>query len=119
MTRTGRAIHLVPSRAIALAFTATVGCALLLLAVAHPAQAFPGKNGRIAFFREAGQFMNDDIVSIKPQGTGDLNLTRSGHAEDTDPAYSANGKRITFSSRQMAPIGRSSRCAPTGATCGS
>ena len=118
MTRTGRAIHLVPSRAIALAFTATVGCALLLLAFAHPASGFPGKNGRIAFFREAGQFMNDDIVSIKPPGTGAFNLTRSGHADDADPAYSANGKWASRA-RQMAPIRRFSRCAPTGATCGS
>jgi TolB protein len=77
-----------------------VACAVaLLLAVSgEKAQAaFPGKNGRIAFSflrREPGSAWQ--IVTIKPDGTGEKRLTHSSSVQNYSPSYSPDGAKITW-----------------------
>ena len=59
----------------------------LLPATAHAA--FPGQNGKIAF-TQAGE-----IWTMNPDGTAQVNLTNNP-ASDVDPAWSADGNRIAF-----------------------
>jgi WD40 repeat protein len=60
---------------------------LALMATASSANAaYPGANGRIAFWRADGH-----IYSVKPNGTGLLDL-----GPGITPAYSPNGTRIAF-----------------------
>jgi Tol biopolymer transport system component len=77
------------SMRLGLAIAGVVAGSMGLLA--PPAAAtFPGKNGRIVF-ADAGQ-----IVSMNADGSGRRLLTPSGFG-NSDPAYSASGKRIVFS----------------------
>jgi TolB protein len=70
--------------------------ALLTVAVGSmlvPGQAgaaFPGENGKIAFFRQG------DIFVIEPDGSGETNLT--GEASGGDPNWSPDGSRIVYES---------------------
>lgn len=50
--------------------------------------AFPGADGRIAFWSRSG----DGILSVHPNGDGLRRLTKSGG----QPAWSANGRQIAF-----------------------
>lgn len=80
--------------------TTTIRRVLLALALLSPmapltaAEAtFPGQNGKIAFVR-AG-----DIYVVSPDGrTGLKRLTSTRN--NSDPAWSADGRKITFSSRR-------------------
>ncbi len=64
--------------------------AAVLLAAAQAQAAFPGQNGKIAFARSG------NIYTINPDGSGLEQLTTTG--EDSEPAWSANGRRIAFTS---------------------
>ncbi len=71
---------------------------LALVLVAPPAHAaFPGQNGKIAYddgFRNT-DVSNPAIHTINPDGTGDTDISPAG-AWDTEPAWSADGKKIAF-----------------------
>ena len=75
-----------------------VGVCGILAAGASPALgAFPGENGRIAFVREpAGG--DADIWSMNPSGSHQVNLTPDSAANEGDPNWSADGRKIAFAS---------------------
>ena len=89
--------------------------ALLLAAAvagsgAGPAHAtFPGTNGLIAFQREApaGDHTQTDVLTVAPDGTGPIRLTRTPDRNEFGPAWNARGTRIAFW-RMPAPFGTGS-----------
>jgi Tol biopolymer transport system component len=83
--------------AMAAALAASILIVALIAASSKPAQAaFPGTNGKIAFVRTLAAG-NEEIYTMNPDGTSQQNLTRSS-ANDSFPAYSADGENIAFSS---------------------
>jgi Tol biopolymer transport system component len=76
--------------------TAVVGACLAALALAAPAHAaFPGANGKIAYVRD--DFVADSQIRVvNPDGSGVEQLTSVG--ENFSPRWSANGRRIVFTS---------------------
>jgi hypothetical protein len=91
MWKTARPDHLKAALLVAAGLLAAAGLVVVLL-YARPAEAnYPGKPGKIAF---SGSDGNDfEIFTIKPDGGGKLPVTDNG-ANDFEPAYSPNGKRI-------------------------
>ena len=85
MTRTGH------KKLVTALMVATLAASLLaLLATSRQAEAaFPGTNGRIAFYD------NGDIWTISPAGTGTTRLTTNINTEG-DPAFSPDGSRIGY-----------------------
>ncbi|MGK2932802.1 MAG: TolB family protein [Solirubrobacterales bacterium] len=70
-----------------------------LLAIPGPAQAtWPGTNGQIFFVcRAAGVgFSGQDICSIKPDGSGLTNLTRTPAQSESEPDVSKDGTQVSF-----------------------
>jgi Tol biopolymer transport system component len=84
---------------------------LTLVGTAGPAEAvFPGTNGRIGFGGNmtSGPGVDNpqgdtEIFTMNPDGTGLEQLTHNS-AYDYDPAWSANAKRITFSSNRATTL---------------
>ncbi len=78
-------------------------CALagsLVLASTAPSEAaFPGRDGRIALYRERppGSFINE-IHTLEPNGSHARRLTKRG--SNSDGAYAPNGKTIAFTSNR-------------------
>ena len=60
------------------------------------AGAFPGTNGKIAFDSDRDADHRSDIYSMNPDGSNQTNLSRS--MGDISASYSANGRKIAFSS---------------------
>jgi len=73
---------------------------LVLLAATQPVKAaFPGTNGRIVFERDPDGFRgkeDPEIYSINFSGENLKRLTNNT-TEDTDPAWSADGRKIAYS----------------------
>jgi hypothetical protein len=67
--------------------------AVLLATVTSPVAqaAYPGTNGKIAFFRD------NDIWTVNPDGTNRVRLT-THPAQDSNPRWSPDGKQIAFTS---------------------
>ena len=77
------------------ALIGTLTAAGVFASVSLPAHAaWPGKNGRIFFYRQIGEGP-DEIFSVKPDGTGRKRLT-SDNKDDESPAVSADGKWIVW-----------------------
>jgi hypothetical protein len=62
--------------------------AAVLMAVSTAQAAFPGKNGKIAFYA----YPSRSVETINPDGTGRTVLLHSGY----DPAWAADGERLAF-----------------------
>ena len=59
--------------------------------------AFPRANGKLVF--ETNRDGNEEIYTMNSDGTDRVDLTRNP-ADDTDPRWSADGKRIVFASNR-------------------
>jgi len=81
-----------PPSAVALLSASVVAVPTLLGPGLAQATA-PGANGTIAYV--GNKDGNDDIYAINPDGTGNVDLTRSP-ANETDPAYSPGGTKIAY-----------------------
>ncbi|MEZ5099203.1 MAG: hypothetical protein R3C15_05255 [Thermoleophilia bacterium] len=82
-----------------LALLAALAAALAAPLAAHAA--FPGANGLIAFSRTAGS--DSEIAVVRSDGSGLRELTRN-RVSDVEPAWSADGRRIAFSSNRERPL---------------
>jgi Bacterial Ig-like domain len=72
--------------ALVLMATFALAASLLLTQAERPARAaFPGQNGKIAFVSDRDG--NAEIYAMNPDGTGQINLTNLGSANDTDPDW--------------------------------
>jgi TolB protein len=73
-----------------------VATAILAIGLAGKADsAFPGTNGRIVFSSDRGSGNDSEIFTMRPDGSAVRKLT-SNHADDYEPAWSADGRRIAF-----------------------
>src|SRR5580765_8363799 len=81
-------------------FTRTLALALLLAGLLSSAQpagaAFPGHNGKIVFAQANLEDNESNVWVMNPDGSGKTQLTSSG--QDVEPAWSADGAKIVFSS---------------------
>jgi dipeptidyl aminopeptidase/acylaminoacyl peptidase len=81
-----------------------VACAAVALgawlAVAPAQAAFPGKNGKIAFFRQQPQ----DLFAVDPDG-GNLAQLTDTPGSAAFPAWSADGSKIAFTYGESLPVG--------------
>jgi len=76
-------------------FTALLLSALLIGIGATPATAaFPGENGRIAFWADLG--LGGEIFTIRPNGTGLRQLTEGSSDDANSPHWSPDGLHIAF-----------------------
>jgi Tol biopolymer transport system component len=82
-------------------FVSVLVVAVILGAAADARATFPGRNGRIAFVRgvhaaNRRDWLRRDVYSVKPDGSGLRNLTRDRSSDQFSPAWSADGRRITY-----------------------
>ena len=57
--------------------------------------AFPGANGKIVFVRAEGPGHND-IWTIDPDGSAEVNITNTPSVSEFHPSWSADGSQIAF-----------------------
>jgi Tol biopolymer transport system component len=83
---------------VMIAAAVSVACLVALLAVSQKSEAaFPGQNGRIAYFDRGPGLEDDEIYSMNPDGTGREQLTDNS-AHDQVPDISPDGTKIAFES---------------------
>ncbi len=67
-----------------------------VLLPATPGQAaHPGRNGRITFDRIGGGFAGE-ILTVRPNGSGELQLTATAGIQDRAPVWSPDGAHLAF-----------------------
>jgi TolB protein len=92
-----------PKMLLALLLAAALAAGLLALVGPKPAEAaFPGANGKIAFSvygQHGGGSFQSEVYTMNPDGTAQTKLTNNP-AQDTGPAFSADGSKIVFASRR-------------------
>jgi dipeptidyl aminopeptidase/acylaminoacyl peptidase len=79
--------------AVLISITLMIGAAAAKL---HPAEAaFPGGNGRIAYLHAAfPEFWEPQLYVMEPDGTDKTRISNAGY--HYDPAWSADGDKLTF-----------------------
>jgi dipeptidyl aminopeptidase/acylaminoacyl peptidase len=104
-----------PVMVAAAVLLACLAAVATLLAVSKEAEStFPAKNGKIAFVstRDSKFPESGDIYTMNPNGTAVHRLTN--HPElDFEPAWSADGSKITFASYRHDNEDISTPCTPT------
>jgi Tol biopolymer transport system component len=85
------------------ALAAGIAAAWLVVVLGTPTKraeaAFPGNNGKIAFYSCRGRACDSEILTVKANGESESALTHN-RAGDGVPTYSANGKKIAFDSNR-------------------
>src|SRR5436190_9367020 len=85
-------------------FRASIGVVALAALVAMPVfvgpaqAAFPGANGRIAFYSDRDG--NNEIYSVAGPGGGNLTRLTNNTASDSEPVWSPDGSQIVFTSNR-------------------
>jgi TolB protein len=81
---------------------AVAGVLALFVASSRPASAsFPGRAGKIAFVSDESG--SDDILVMNSDGSGRESLT-TGPEDDAEPAWSPDGRRLTFVREGPQPV---------------
>ena len=82
-----------------LAALSVAGVLLIASGAPRALAAFPGHNGKIAYesFRDG----DVDIWTMSPDGRHQVNLTNDPSAFEFSPRWSADGRRIVFSSNRV------------------
>src|SRR5215211_8163015 len=85
---------------------------LTIVVMVEPAgAAFPGKNGKIAFW--SSRDGNAEIYTMNPNGQGVDRLTNNS-VGDFSPAWSPDGNKIAFESARDDPSGEIYTISPNG-----
>ena len=76
---------------------------VVVLALAAPTlAAFPGQNGKIAFYKfESSDW---DVYVVNSDGTGQTNLTDSQQGDQQSPMGSPDGSKIAYSRYVQNPL---------------
>ena len=72
---------------------ALLAVATFVVGAAPAHAAFPGTNGKIAFYTSSGP--DDDVYVMQPDGSGRIAITGAGN-DERDPAWSPDGTKIAF-----------------------
>jgi TolB protein len=82
---------------VMIAAAAAMACLVVLLAVSEEeAQAaFPGKNGRIAFYKASVEGP-DELFVVNADGSGLQNITNTPDVSEITPAWSSDGKKLVY-----------------------
>ena len=81
-------------------FAAAVCAGSLAAGVGPALAAFPGANGKIAYEHYVPAVDDTDIWTMSPNGRHQVNLTNDPSAPQWSPKWSADGRRIVFTSNR-------------------
>jgi TolB protein len=80
---------------------AMVACGLLVVSAAPATATFTGSAGRIAFTRFVEATESFEIFSVRPDGTGLMQITSNPGRAAFEPDWSPDGQRIAFDSDRI------------------